>query len=170
MRDKDFDLLVLPEDFPKLFGLIDDIKAKFGWKVLLRNDKRLFLMFAPRDLVRHSTGFQIDIHSFHRNYPKEGLLHFPWDKVTFEMDLFFPLVKYKSIALPDFGVTMNETFDADSPVSVHYHMPANVPCLLAKMYGDDFMTPKPGKGNQGFGTEKNVFRQSRWCKKIGAED
>ena len=185
MRDKDFDIIVLPEDFPKLFGLIDDIKAKFGWKVLLRDDKSLFLMFAPHDLVRHSTGFQIDIYSFHRDHPKEGLLHFPWDGVTFEMDHFFPLVKYKSIASPDFGVTMNETAnelarsnsirtsDADSPVppvSVHYHMPANVPCLLAKMYGDDFMTPKPGPGNQGMGTKKNLFRQSRWCKKIGTED
>ena len=187
MRDKDVDIIVLPEDFPKLFGLIDDIKAKFGWKVMLRNDKSLFLMFAPLDLQTYGTGFQIDIYSFHRDYPKEGLLHFPWDGVTFEMDLFFPLVKYKSIASPDFGVTMNETAneiarsnsthstsDANSPVpvpvSVHYHMPANVPCLLAKMYGDDFMTPKPGRGNQGFGTRKDVFRQSRWCKKISAEN
>ena len=42
MRDKDVDIIVLPEDFPKLFGLIDDIKPKFGWKVLLRDEKAYF--------------------------------------------------------------------------------------------------------------------------------
>ena len=188
MRDKDVDIGVLPEHFPKLFGLIDDIKAKFGWKVLVRDDKRLFLMFAPHDLEEQSTGFQIDIYSFHRDHPQEGLLHFPWDRLTFEMDLFFPLVKYKSTASPNFGVTMNETeneiarinnstrsstSDDDShvPGVVKYHMPANVPCLLAKMYGDDFMTPKSGIKYQGFGTKIDcgVFRQSRWCKKTSAE-
>ena len=36
-------MLVLPEDgVPKLFGLIDDIKPKFGWKVLLRDEKAYF--------------------------------------------------------------------------------------------------------------------------------
>ena len=29
----------------------------------------------PHNLVRHSMGFQIDIYSFHRDYPKVGLLY-----------------------------------------------------------------------------------------------
>ena len=165
MRDKDFDMVVLPEDHPKLLGLIDDIKAKFGWKVLMRYDSRYLLILAPQDQKYYNQGFQIDIYSFQRNHPEEGLLHFPWDKVSFEMDIFFPLVKYKSIA-SNFGVNQTET--ARSTATLHYHTPANVPCLLAKMYGDDFMVPKLGKGNQGYGTRtrENIFRKSNWCKKI----
>ena len=174
MRDKDFDMVrvVLPEDFPKLFGLIDNIKAQFGWEVMARIDERLILVLGPRGVKRPGKGFQIDIYRFHRDQPEKGLLYFPLDRVSFEMDLFFPLVKYKSIASM-IGVneiendSSNSTRISDSmesPVPVHYHMPANVSCLLAKMYGDDFMTPKLGPGNKGHGTRENVFRKSNWCR------
>lgn len=180
MRDKDFDVVVLPEDFPKLFRLIDNIEAQFGWHVITRIDERLYLMFGPGGMKHPGYGFQIDLYSFHRDQPEKGLLYFPWDKVSFEMDLFFPLVKYKSIASM-IGVNETENKSSNSArasdsmeshvvTPVHYYMPANVPCLLAKMYGDDFMTPKLGPGNKGYGTKDNVFRQSDWCRgEIDAE-
>ena len=179
IRDKDLDLVVLPEDFPKIYGLLDDIKLKFGWKVFFRRDERLILSLGPHDFgnfykVKESR-FQIDIYSFHRDPPKEGLLQFPWDKVSFEMDIFLPLVKYKSVAsklsaIESENNTSNSVRASDALVQDYYYMPANVPCLLAKMYGDDFMTPK--SGIQGSGTHKleGVFRKSSWCKQVDAED
>jgi len=174
--DKDFDIVVLPEHFPLIMGIVDDITQKFGWKTLFVNKERLFMIIAPGDQEKAGKGFQIDVYSFHRNKPSPGLIFFPWDEVIVRINDFLPLVKYKStVVTQDNNNTNNETAMINNNTVVHrnsplyYHMPFNVPCLLAKMYGDDFMTPKTGKGNEArrnndINNGKPYYRNSTWCK------
>ena len=131
-------------------------------------------MLMPPNLKMPNYGFQIDVYSFHRNNPKEGLIYFPWDEVIFTVDDFFPIVKHKPIVSKYHSeeevvaAMNNNTFQKNN--ANYYHMPFNVPCLLSKMYGDDFMTPKQGSGTKGHGTQDitNAYSNtsSTWCKNI----
>lgn len=96
-RDKDTDVAVFEKDFYRVMEMADDIERIFGWKMFLpQKGERLFLSFYSQGGPKLK--YQVDFYGFKLNYPKEGLLHFPWDVVTWEMDTFLPVVKHKSMA------------------------------------------------------------------------
>lgn len=134
LEDKDFDIVLFEPDFSFVISMGKEIETKFRWKIFFLNEERLFLSILPPGQERLGRGFQIDVYGFKINYPREGLIYFPWQKLTVAMDAFLPLVKYKKI--PTIS-GKQEMF--------YFYMPSHVPCLLSNLYGADFMTPKKGK-------------------------
>jgi len=134
-HEDDFDIGVFKEHFHYVVSLIDEIEERFSWKVdYIKQD--LILSFAPPGQgpkTEESKGFQIDVYSFEAD-PRNGLVSFRWDKVRVASDAFFPLLKHKQ-------VFASETHDSTIPF---FYMPFNLPCYLANMYGEDYMTPKKG--------------------------
>ena len=108
--------------------MADDIQKKFGWKLHHVSEEKLFLIFLPSGLKISGKAHQIDVYGFECNRPSKGLINFPWDNVTVSMNAFLPLMKHKKIPAEQ----------------QHFYVPFNPPCLLANMYGGDFMTPKKG--------------------------
>lgn len=135
--DKDFDIAVFPAHFDLIVRMAEDISHNFGWRVLKLDQERLFLCLAPMDQKRAGRGFQIDIYGFQVNKPIQGLIHFPWDKVTISAQSFLPMVKHKTIPY-------DSSLPLDDGNELFFHKPFNVPCLLENMYGSDYMTPKKG--------------------------
>ena len=71
--------------------------------------------------------------------------------VTIARNAFLPVRKHKLIVSQNEGETMATTNDDNSP---GFYMPYDPPCLLANVYGMDFMTPKKGASSQAtWGTE-----------------
>lgn len=132
--DKDFDIAVFPKDFAHVVGMVGDIETKFGWRKHFISEERLIMILLPPGQKGVGNGLQIDIYGFEINHPRKGLIHFPWDRVTVAMDDFLPLVKHKPLPV-EYGNTNGD---------LYYYMPFKVPCLLANLYGRDYMTPKKG--------------------------
>ena len=143
-NDKDFDIAVFAQHFPLVLAMADDIEKKFGWKLKPGNvfKERLFMVFLPSNQHKAGKGHQIDVYGFEIHRPSNGLIYFPWDEVTVAMDAFLPLEKHKMPAYDD--GTSREVFLSSGEERPHFYMPFNPSCLLANMYGADFMTPKKG--------------------------
>jgi hypothetical protein len=141
-KDKDFDIAVFGQHFFHILAMADNIKKKFGWHLKFVDEEKLFLNFLPKNQRRVSRGFQIDVYGFECNHPNKGLIHFPWDGVTLAMNSFLPLAKHKTLAYDDTKSGKNSTTPGGE--RTYFYMPLNPKCLLANMYGADFMTPKKG--------------------------
>ena len=139
-KDKDFDIAVFAQHFPHVLAMADNIKKEFGWKLKFVNKERLVLILLPPNQLRVSVGSQIDVYGFECNRPSKVLIHFPWDRVTVAMSAFLPLSKHKLPAYDDTSRKVS-TPGGERP---YFHMPFNPPCLLANLYGADFMTPRKG--------------------------
>ena len=138
-KDKDFDIAVFETHFQDVVAMSGNIKSKFGWDVGSLEESRMFISFFPSgQILRSPNRYQIDVYGFKSDYPKIGLIRFPWDMVTVAKDAFLPLVKHKAIAYEDKQTASNYKKE------LYFYKPFNVPCLLPNMYGSDFMTPKDG--------------------------
>lgn len=133
--DKDFDVAVFPEHFHLIVNMTEEIDSLFGFTVKKLEKNRLYIALAPRQ--KTGIGFQIDVYGF-RCDDENGLIHFPWDVVSVQMTHFLPLVKHKTLPTTD----TNSTNGISEPL--YHYMPFKPRCLLANMYGVDFMTPKNG--------------------------
>lgn len=140
-HDKDFDVAVSGNHFAHVLAMADDIEKRFGWTLRMsgKMKKRLFLHFMASK-QRLGKGYQIDVYGFESDRPSKGLVYFPWDKITVATNAFLPLVKHKTLVYEDDNKEV--TTSNDEPIYVY--TPFNIPCLLANMYGADFMTPKKG--------------------------
>ena len=141
--DKDFDVAVSGNHFVHVLAMADDIKKRFGWTLRMNGDmkERLFLHFkARKQMTGIGKPYQIDVYGFESDRPSKGLVYFPWDKVTVATNAFLPLVKHKTLVYEDDNKEV--TTSSDEPIYVY--TPFNIPCLLANLYGADFMTPKKG--------------------------
>lgn len=142
LMDKDFDIVVFETHFHDIIVMTEEIQTLFGWKVKYVNEERLFLMLFPGDQnIRNLwLTFQIDVYGFRADHPRNGLIHFPWSNVTVAVDAFLPLVKHKAIASDD-----GKHVSSQKPQLHYYYRPFNPSCVLANVYGSDFMTPKNTK-------------------------
>lgn len=143
LYDKDYDIALFEPHFHAVQAVSDEIKQIFDWEIHFINKKRLFMILTPAIRGEGLSGkpFQIDVYGFKCNNPRAGLIYFPWDKVIVSMDAFLPVVKHKTIAYDEVAPT---NFRVSDDQLLYYHTPFNVPCLLANVYGRDFMTPKRG--------------------------
>ena len=139
-KDKDFDIAVFAQHFFHILAMADNIEKKFGWHLKFVDEEKLFLVLLPKHQYHVSIGFQIDVYGFECNRPSKGLIHFPWDGVTVAMNAFLPLTKHKTLAYDDTNSGKKST--PPSGEWTYFYMPLNPPCLLANLYGADFMTPK----------------------------
>lgn len=141
IMDKDFDIAVFETHFHDILAMGEEIKTLFGWEVKFVHEEALFLMLFPANKKKRGRSlFQIDVYGFRTDHPRKGLIHFPWDDVTVAADAFLPLVKHKAIASNE----DNHDVLNRKPQLHFYYRPFNPSCLLANLYGSDFMTPKKG--------------------------
>ena len=139
-KEDDFDIGVLSHHFNYVVLLINKVEQKFGWRGFWKEHdvwKDNFLYFSPPG-QKLKGGFQIDVYSIKVDEPKEGLIHFRWDGFQIEKHSLLPLVKHKPV------VSSNETATANDGSVPHYYMPYNITCYLRNLYGETYMTPRPG--------------------------
>lgn len=143
LYDKDFDIALFEPHFYAVQAVSDEMKQSFDWEIRFINEQRLFMILTPATRTDRISGkpFQIDVYGFKCNNPRPGLIYFPWNKVIVSMDAFLPIVKHKTIAYDEYAPTKLRVLDDQL---LYYHTSFNVPCLLANVYGQDFMTPKKG--------------------------
>uniref|UniRef100_A0A7S1FN09 Beta-lactamase-related domain-containing protein n=1 Tax=Corethron hystrix TaxID=216773 RepID=A0A7S1FN09_9STRA len=134
--DKDFDIAVFEEHFRLIADMTQEIESMFGFKVVTYEKQSLFLSLVPPGQKKPGIGFQIDVYGFQCD-DTNRLLYFPWDDVAVRTEHFLPLLKHKTLP-----VDTRRTSDETEPL--YHHIPFNPRCLLANMYGEDFMTPKIG--------------------------
>jgi len=179
VKDKDFDIAVSKEHFHHIIGMFERIEEKFGYCVKYVSTKKLMIVLTPPGQELEA-GFQIDIYGFKvlpsrpplkkqerlkrkkdiydfdldRHRPE--LIFFPWDMVFVAMNGFLPLVKYKPLSV---NATASVLGGDEDHRDLHYYMPYNVPCLLANIYGDDYMTPT--KEGESFFWRSKAFDHPR---------
>ena len=144
--DKDFDVAVFPRHFPQVLALKDEIKEKFGWNVDWgdpRMKPRLYVTIYPDGHNEWDT-YQIDVYGFTYNRTTD-LIHFPWDRITVARDVFLPVRRHKTV----FGREGEDpTTTGGGAPPPHLYLPYDPPCLLANLYGADYMTPAKGPTTQ----------------------
>lgn len=141
LTDKDLDIGLFEAHWHVVYSMRSELSELFGWRVKIQNSVRLMMVMVPPGFKEKGSvdNFQIDIYGFKTNHPKEGLLYFPWDKITFAIDGFLPLRKYKSIPpLTDFKNSVEK--------DLFINVPYNSECFLKNQYGDNFMTPDKSRG------------------------
>ena len=101
-----------------------------------RTRNKFLTILPPKQ--RGKAEFEVDVYSMTMDQPKNGQVHFEWDKKVVAMDAMFPLVKYKPLVSP------SKTMVNENDSTPFFYMPFNTKCYLQNLYGEDFMTPKPG--------------------------
>jgi hypothetical protein len=150
-KDKDLDIAVFAQHFPHVLAMTGKIQKKFGWRVERVNEELMIVVLLPPNQREAQYGFQIDIYGFDCKYTNnKELIYFPWDKVAVNMNQFLPLVKHKTPVYNDrsAAVTGGRQPPTQDKERLYMHTPFSPPCLLANMYGADFMTPHEGKSKQ----------------------
>jgi hypothetical protein len=102
----------------------------------------------PRKKQHQGLELQKDIYGFDLGRHRPELIYFPWSSL--------PLVKYKPLSV---NATASVLGGDEDHRDLHYYTPYNVPCLLANIFGDDYMTPT--KEGESFFWRSKAFDHPR---------
>ena len=171
LDDKDLDIAIFKHHIPLVLDMNKELEEKFGWTIGFKDVAKGYLQIHPFDdrrkekKVPDQVSFQIDVYGFSCDEERR-MLNFEWDRAAVSMNGFLPLTRHKTV--------MDRTS--------YLHIPFDPACLLANMYGPDYMTPKKTKyfrtkahddprchSSLNADQEKEFERQLEFCKPVEIE-